>query len=118
MDSFKFHNRWNSIHQIIKQEKTGALREFSKRVGIGKTQLNMELNEMKLQGAPIEYCKIRKTYYYTHEVEFFFGFKALKNNDLNKIMSGNRYLLKNIFACPFGADKLDVILYRKTMLAE
>lgn len=97
MDSSKLSNRWNAIHQLIKQERTGALREFAKRVDISKSQLSNELDAMKAMGAPIEFCKIRKTYYYTHRVEFHFGFKPLGNNELTKLTGGNLPLSKKYF---------------------
>jgi predicted DNA-binding transcriptional regulator YafY len=74
MNASKFFNRWYSIHQLIKQECTGGLRPFAKRIGISKSQLSIELEEMRLMGAPISFCASRKTYYYTNRCELRFGF--------------------------------------------
>lgn len=75
MTLLKLSNRWNCIHQLIKQENTGSLRTFAKRVGISKSQLSRELNDMILMGAPIEYNETIKTYMYSQKVEFKFEFK-------------------------------------------
>jgi hypothetical protein len=113
MNSCKLSDRWNYIHQLIKQERTGALREFSKRVGISKSQLNRELEDMKLMGAPIEYCSILKTYRYSKKVEFKFEFKVLDLNDTYKINGGQLKEFKNNLACPIWWDKQELILQCK-----
>lgn len=113
MTSFKLSNRWNCIHQLIKQESTGALREFSKRIGISKSQLNRELTDMKLMGAPIEYNEIKRTYYYTEKVEFEFGFKTLGNRELMNINGGATIYLYDNLSCPMRRDRSSVSLHYK-----
>ncbi len=117
MTSFKLSNRWNCIHQLIKQENTGALREFSKRIGISKSQLNRELTDMKLMGAPIEYNETKKTYYYTEKVEFEFGFKTLGNRELMKINGGTTINFYDNLSCPVRWDSPNVYLHYKYFCA-
>jgi predicted DNA-binding transcriptional regulator YafY len=75
MSIVKYLNRACQIHELIKQQKTGSLREFAKRLKISKSQLYENIQELKSLGAPIEYCRNRKTFYYSEQIVFYAGYK-------------------------------------------
>jgi predicted DNA-binding transcriptional regulator YafY len=55
------------IDQLIQQESTGNSRQLATTLGISRCTLFKYLNDMKELGAPIEYSRQRKTFYYRHK---------------------------------------------------
>ena len=62
------------IDYLIKIKGTGTPDEMAKKLGISQRTLFNYLNYLKALGAPINYCKNRKSYYYDYDVKFFIGF--------------------------------------------
>ncbi len=69
--------RIERVHQLIRRKSTGPPHEFSARLGISDRQLYRILDELKSIGLPIEYCRTRRSYIYSHEVDLEVSFKIL-----------------------------------------
>ncbi len=52
------------LDTLIRLKATGNQESFARKVGICRSMLNQYLNEMKMLGFPISYCRRRKTYFY------------------------------------------------------
>ena len=68
-------DRINSINYYISIKGTGSPKDFAKRVNISERMIYVYLNLFKDMGAPIKYCKIKKTYYYEVEGSIEMKFK-------------------------------------------
>jgi predicted DNA-binding transcriptional regulator YafY len=64
MGFLKYLVRLQRADELIRRSATGDSNEFAKKLGISKSQLFVDLKEMKQMGAPIKYCSIRRCYYY------------------------------------------------------
>ena len=67
--------RLKRIHHLIRRKATGPPCQFSEKLGISDRQLYRLLDELKSYGLPIEYCRHRQSYYYSHEVEVEISFE-------------------------------------------
>ncbi|MXV50387.1 HTH domain-containing protein [Pedobacter sp. HMF7647] len=67
--------RIEAVDFLISARKTGTPTSFARRLNISERALYRLLEEMKELGAPISYCKLRRSYYYTEEGRFYAGFK-------------------------------------------
>ena len=83
MSLLKFVDRLKRINDLIKRERTGPAEVFASKVGISRSRLMENLREMKELGASIEYCHIRKSYYYLNEFNLIIGDTAK-----NKVIGG------------------------------
>jgi len=61
------------MDDLIRRKATGTPEEFACRLGIKKTMLMEELQELRSLGAEITYCRIRFTYYYLNAFELKIG---------------------------------------------
>lgn len=69
------------IHECICHESTGCPDYMAKKFGISKRFLHVILDYLKTEfDAPIAYSRLRETYYYKKEWEFYIG-------DLRRIRS-------------------------------
>lgn len=66
--------RIQSIDRLIRQSATGPPAELAAQIGLSESMLYHYINFMKSAGAPIRYSKRNKTYYYSYQVEFRYGF--------------------------------------------
>lgn len=62
------------VDSLIKLKSTGTAHELSRRLCVSKRSVYNILELMKNMGAPIEYCQIRRTYYYSYQCDFVLGF--------------------------------------------
>ena len=62
--------RYNRIHNLIKNRATGSPKLLAEKLNISESMLYNDIREMKLNGAPIKYDKICKTYFYSEEGAF------------------------------------------------
>lgn len=75
MSLIKYIDRAKRMDELIRRKATGCAEEFAAKLGICKSQLYQDLNEMKELGAPIEYCHTRKSYVYSTEAKLIFTFQ-------------------------------------------
>ncbi|CAM3643018.1 HTH domain-containing protein [Sphingobacterium prati] len=90
MQLFKYIDRINLLDKLIRQRRTGTPSELAKRLGISVSRLYVMLDELKGQGAPIEYSRQSCTYLYTHEFMISISFKieTLGDDKLRYISGG------------------------------
>ncbi|MFM7854478.1 MAG: hypothetical protein ACKO96_21785, partial [Flammeovirgaceae bacterium] len=75
MSLLKYIERAKRMDDLIRRKATGCADEFAKKLGISKSQLYEDLNDMKDLGAQIEYCSKRKSYFYQSEAHFLITFQ-------------------------------------------
>lgn len=62
------------IHECIQRETTGSPEYMARKFGISKRFLHNILEYLRKEfDAPIAYSRLRETYYYTEEWEFYIG---------------------------------------------
>jgi len=65
-DSFELIERTD---RLIRLSDTGTAYQLADRLGISRVSVFRLLKHLKTMGAPIKYCKYRKTYYYQYPVK-------------------------------------------------
>jgi predicted DNA-binding transcriptional regulator YafY len=70
----EYFYRISIIDGLIQSERTGDAQQMATQVGIARSTLFKYLNDMKELGAPIEYCRQRKTFYYRDKGFFMLQF--------------------------------------------
>ncbi len=90
MKVFEQINRLKQIHKMIKGEVTGSPDIFASCLSISKRQLYNILDEIRLMGAPVEYDKLRCTYYYryAYEIKMEILFRSLSDEEINTTCGG------------------------------
>ncbi len=73
-------HRIQSIDRLIRQRSTGCPSELASQVGLSESMLYHYINFMKSSGAPIQYSKRDRTYFYRYQVEFRYGFAEKSGN--------------------------------------
>lgn len=63
---------------LIRSKSTGKPKEFAEKLNVSERSLYDVIQLMKDLGAPILYCKQKKTYYYTEEGNLTFRFQKKK----------------------------------------
>jgi hypothetical protein len=102
MSAMKYISRLERIDQFIRQERTGNAPSFARRLEISVRQLYNLIDELKDLGLPVDYCRIRQTYYYKYHCRIVFeirveelskaeyrnvrgGFSIVRNNSISAI---------------------------------
>lgn len=67
-------NRIETIDRLIRIKSTGNPKVLAQKVNISERALYVILAFMKERGAPIAYCRYRKSYYYEYTGYFSFEF--------------------------------------------
>ncbi len=79
--------RLQQMHKLIQKKRTGCPDTFAKILGISKSMLMINLNQLKQLGGPIKYSFQNESYYYEEDCEFLFGYE-IRGKDLMKIKGG------------------------------
>jgi len=69
MNPFDRIARLSSVHQLIKQRKTGSPIEFAKKFHISRSQLYNIKDELEDYGAIIKYSRKQNTFYCGNDFE-------------------------------------------------
>jgi hypothetical protein len=67
MSLLKFLYRIKRIDTLIRTKATGSPDDFAEKLGISKSMLMLNLDELKNLGAPIEYSALHRSYIYNKE---------------------------------------------------
>ena len=70
-----FQNLVARADQLIRLKATGTSKEFAAKLGISRASEVRLLRDLRNIGAPIKYCRYRKTYYYEYAVKLKFRSK-------------------------------------------
>jgi biotin operon repressor len=63
------------MDRLIRMKATGCPEEFAQKLNLSRSSLMENIHEMKALGAPISYCKYRKSYYYNSDVNLVIKFE-------------------------------------------
>jgi hypothetical protein len=74
------------MDDLIRRKATGSPDEFAEKLGLRKSVLMQELLELKELGAKVNYCRIRKSYYY--EQDFVVRIETLNHQRQQQIKGG------------------------------
>ncbi|TKC60295.1 hypothetical protein FBD94_15430 [Pedobacter hiemivivus] len=89
------------IHECILKETTGSPDFMAEKLGISKRFLHVILDYLKSEfDAPIAYSRLRETYYYTEEWEFYIG-------DLKRIKSE---LIKGVLETIHNTVRIAIVI--------
>ena len=75
MRILKYIAKVQEVDFMIREEKHGV-DEIAKKLNVSHSSVYNYLLFMRSLGAPIEYSRIGKHYFYRYPVKFSFGFKA------------------------------------------
>lgn len=87
MDIYKYINRLERLHTLLKRKATGTPTQLAQKLKLSKRQTLEYIRELKECGIPITFCKQEKTYYYEEEVVFKFEFRTLSDEKTEKFKS-------------------------------
>ncbi|WP_363322556.1 HTH domain-containing protein [uncultured Tenacibaculum sp.] len=62
------------VDRLIQLKSTGTADDLSRRLSVSRRSVYNILELMRNMGAPIEYCQITRTYYYSYKCDFVLGF--------------------------------------------
>lgn len=98
MSTLKYISRLERIDQLIRHENTGNAPSFARRLEISVRQLYNLIDEIKDLGLPVEYCRIRQTYYYRYQCRIIFEVRIeeLSKEEYTKL-GGGFSIIKNNF---------------------
>jgi predicted DNA-binding transcriptional regulator YafY len=75
MPIISFVHRVEQMHYLIKNKATGTPEQFAAKVGLSRRSLFLWIEQLRDDfNFPIAYDPGRKSYFYTSEGEFVFGF--------------------------------------------
>jgi len=60
----KYFNRLESLDHLIRIKGTGTPKELAKRLNISERSIYEYIILLQTLGAPVRYCKSRRSYYY------------------------------------------------------
>ena len=63
MKHLKYLRRYQKMHKLIMNERTGSAAEFAFKLGISRRMLFEYLDDMRDMGMEIRYSRRRRTYY-------------------------------------------------------
>jgi predicted DNA-binding transcriptional regulator YafY len=63
----KYFNRLESLDHLVRIKGTGSPKQLARRLNISERSIYEYLELLRTLGAPIRYCKFRKSYYYEDE---------------------------------------------------
>jgi len=67
--------RLKKMDALIKRKSTGTPHEFARRMDLSESALYEYLVVLKQLGAPVKYCRRRRSYYYSEVGEFYLEFR-------------------------------------------
>ena len=92
------------VDQLIRMKATGSANDLARKLGVSRSTVFEILDTMRIMGAEIEFCKYKKTYFYSKDKVLAIGFvtkdkiKGGKKIKKNIAQSGFFGLSSNIFA--------------------
>ncbi len=109
MKIFEYIDRLNRIHYLIKKKQTGSPKNLAEKLGISLSHLHNMIAELKERGAPINYCRVKRAYYYKNDFELKIQYEFITLTESEQQISAGRF--KNIFHNPLLLDCTQLYLY-------
>jgi predicted DNA-binding transcriptional regulator YafY len=99
MKIMAYIERINNLHKKIKAKKTGTPSILAAQLHISERCLYSFLDELKIMGAPIAYCKKSESYYYTrpYKMNASLELRDLSDDEMEVITGGSSFLLTAFF---------------------
>ena len=99
MKIFEYLDRISMIHKLVLNRRTGTPEEFAGRLGLSRTSLYEMIDEMRSRGAPIQYSRSSRTFYYSepYDVSVTCSFRALSQSETKEYSGGIRFFPKILF---------------------
>jgi predicted DNA-binding transcriptional regulator YafY len=69
-----FIKRFQTIDRLIQRKATGSTEQLAEKIGVSKRTIIEFINIMKETGAPIYFCRIKKSYCYKEDGNFNISF--------------------------------------------
>jgi predicted DNA-binding transcriptional regulator YafY len=60
-------NTLKRLDQLVRMKSTGTTEVLAKKISLSRASIYRYLDALKDLGAPIEYCKINRTFFYAEE---------------------------------------------------
>jgi hypothetical protein len=98
MSILKYIYRLKQMDDLIKRKATGTPDEFAIKLGICKSMLMLNINELKTLGAPVKYCNQIRSYYYDEQGHLEVKFKSI---DSMHAIKGGFYSPKDLLGFVF-----------------
>jgi hypothetical protein len=76
------------LDYLIRRRATGSPKELSSKLELSERQVYNIIHDMKIMGAPIMFCSVRKSYCYEEKVVFKFGFLLEEDAIINDLKGG------------------------------
>lgn len=91
--------RIKKTNKLIKEQETGTPDRFANQLNIGKRQLYNILDNLKIIGASIKYCRKKETFYYVDDfdLQINYSVKVIKKETMNSIFGGSIIFANNFF---------------------
>lgn len=87
MSLLKYVDRLKRMDSLIRRKATGTPEKFAEKLGICKSMLMMNLNEMKRMGAPIKYDMLEQTYFYDQSCKLRCEFE-ISSKEMTQLRGG------------------------------
>ena len=99
MKVFEYLDRINRMHRMVVRQRTGTPSEFAFQLGVSRTTLYEMIDELRSRGAPINYSKSLKTFYYNEpfEVSVTCSMRPLTHIE-EKQLTGGEFFCRILFS--------------------
>lgn len=102
MSILRYIKKLELLDALIRKKATGNQKEFCRKACMSRSHLNNYISEMRQLGFPIEYDKIRGTYYYVTDGRLVPKlFETLDADKMNAIEGGMLMLSNDTLAYHF-----------------
>lgn len=109
MKVFQYLERIEKIHKLVNHERTGTPDEFARHLGISRTRLYEIMDDLKLEGAPISYSRVCRTFYYEEPFKISVSMELRTLDPIEKKTAAGGKISQSTFF----PDAAGVILYSK-----
>ena len=91
--------RIEKISRMIKSARTGTPKEFADELGISESHFYRYIEELQEMGAPIQYSRSRRTYYYENnsELSLSYSMKIISEQGSKEIIGGAKKIASLLF---------------------
>jgi len=91
--------RIQKINRMIKSARTGTPKEFADELGISESHFYRYIEELQEMGAPIQYSRTRRTYFYENnsELSLSYSLKIISEQGAKEIIGGAKKIPSLLF---------------------
>lgn len=87
------------MHRLVTRRRTGTPEEMARQLGVSRTTLYELIDELKSRGAPIEYSKSLRTFYYSqpYDISISCTLQPLSVTEEKENAGGYNFLTRVLF---------------------